>query len=332
MSGFTTHYDNLKVTRNAPPEVIKAAYRTLCQKYHPDRNTSGDAERIMQVVNRAYQVLSDPELRQEHDEWICEEELKAAEARQAQDRANWAPPPPPQQPPPTPRPSYTQAAQPPRYAEPAPRRSFGALFFWGFVLLAIVVGINFSDKSPSRPSSTYTRTPPPQTTQAPSPDTSSAAEVKPWEVVSETPIAAAPLEPVDHIAALVGKDRVPTRSGYIVGEDKLQGEGLSTVSIDNGQNQSDVLVKLVRLELGQAYPVRTFFISAGDKFVVEDVSPGQYDVRYLDRESGSIAKSTTFNLNQWDTFDGIQYDTIEMTLYQVAGGNMRTTRIPISEF
>lgn len=43
MKKIHTHYDNLKVARIAPPEVIRAAYRTLSQKYHPDKNP-GNAE------------------------------------------------------------------------------------------------------------------------------------------------------------------------------------------------------------------------------------------------------------------------------------------------
>jgi DnaJ-class molecular chaperone len=71
MARIHTHYDNLKVARNAPPEVIRAAYKTLSQKYHPDRNPgSRDAIRIIQIINLAYEVLSDPVRRQEHDEWI----------------------------------------------------------------------------------------------------------------------------------------------------------------------------------------------------------------------------------------------------------------------
>jgi curved DNA-binding protein CbpA len=71
MARIHTHYDNLKVARNAPPEVIRAAYKTLSQKYHPDRNPgSKDAIRIIQIINLAYEVLSDPAKRQEHDEWI----------------------------------------------------------------------------------------------------------------------------------------------------------------------------------------------------------------------------------------------------------------------
>lgn len=75
MARIHTHYDNLKVARNAPPEVIRAAYKTLSQKYHPDRNPNNpDAVRIIKIINSAYEVLSDPRKRQEHDEWIAREE------------------------------------------------------------------------------------------------------------------------------------------------------------------------------------------------------------------------------------------------------------------
>lgn len=75
MARIHTHYDNLKVARNAPPEVIRAAYKTLSQKYHPDRNpNSPDAIRIIQIINSAYEVLSDPVKRQEHDHWIAKSE------------------------------------------------------------------------------------------------------------------------------------------------------------------------------------------------------------------------------------------------------------------
>jgi DnaJ-class molecular chaperone len=79
MAKLHTHYDNLKVARNAPPEVIRAAYKTLSQRYHPDRN-AGDASatRTFQIISSAYETLSDPVRRQEHDAWIVAQE--AAEA------------------------------------------------------------------------------------------------------------------------------------------------------------------------------------------------------------------------------------------------------------
>lgn len=76
MARIHTHYDNLKVARDAPPEVIRAAYKTLSQKYHPDRHgNSAEAIRIIQIINSAYAVLSDPARRREHDDWISRNEV-----------------------------------------------------------------------------------------------------------------------------------------------------------------------------------------------------------------------------------------------------------------
>jgi curved DNA-binding protein CbpA len=75
MAKIHTHYDNLKVSRMAPQEVIRAAYKALSQKYHPDKNPGDEkAARIMAILNSAYETLSDPQRRKEHDEWITSEE------------------------------------------------------------------------------------------------------------------------------------------------------------------------------------------------------------------------------------------------------------------
>jgi curved DNA-binding protein CbpA len=77
-----THYDNLKVAHNAPSEVIRAAYRVLAQRYHPDLNRSPDAARVMKLLNEAYAVLSDPIQRAAHDAWI-EDQLASESIEQA---------------------------------------------------------------------------------------------------------------------------------------------------------------------------------------------------------------------------------------------------------
>jgi hypothetical protein len=75
MGKIHTHYDNLKVSRMAPQEVIRAAYKALSQKYHPDKNPGDEkAARIMAILNGAYDTLSDTQRRKEHDEWIAAEE------------------------------------------------------------------------------------------------------------------------------------------------------------------------------------------------------------------------------------------------------------------
>lgn len=85
MSKIKTHYDNLNVSRDAPTSVIKAAYKTLCQTYHPDKYEGGPEEalRIMKVINGAYAVLSDQDKRAEHDQWIDKQERENA-AHEAQ--------------------------------------------------------------------------------------------------------------------------------------------------------------------------------------------------------------------------------------------------------
>jgi len=75
MSKIRTHYDNLKVARNAPDAVIKAAHKALLQLHHPDKAADKtQAERITRIINEAREVLLDPERRKQHDEWIKEKE------------------------------------------------------------------------------------------------------------------------------------------------------------------------------------------------------------------------------------------------------------------
>ncbi|MFV2029006.1 J domain-containing protein [Neisseria sp. S1] len=76
-----THYDNLKVARDASPEAIRSAYRALCKQYHPDQNSHPDAHRIMSLVNRSYQVLSNPDSRRAHDRWIEEQILASQDGK-----------------------------------------------------------------------------------------------------------------------------------------------------------------------------------------------------------------------------------------------------------
>ena len=60
-------YETLQVTRNAEPEVIAAAYRSLARKYHPDRNASPAGTRRMQEINEAYEILKDPKKRRRYE-------------------------------------------------------------------------------------------------------------------------------------------------------------------------------------------------------------------------------------------------------------------------
>lgn len=64
------YYEILGLTKEAPADEIKKAYRKTALKYHPDRNP-GDksAEEKFKEAAEAYSVLSDPEKRQRYDQF-----------------------------------------------------------------------------------------------------------------------------------------------------------------------------------------------------------------------------------------------------------------------
>lgn len=61
------YYETLGVSRDADKEEMKQAYRRLARKYHPDVNKEAGAEERFKEINRAYEVLSEPETRARYD-------------------------------------------------------------------------------------------------------------------------------------------------------------------------------------------------------------------------------------------------------------------------
>ena len=64
------YYDILEVNKNASPEIIEKAYKTLVKKYHPDLQSDSlksEYEEKIKLINEAFETLSVPEKKSIYD-------------------------------------------------------------------------------------------------------------------------------------------------------------------------------------------------------------------------------------------------------------------------
>ena len=70
MADKRDYYEVLGVSKDADEAAIKKAYRVLAKKYHPDTNPGDkEAEAKFKEASEAYAVLSDPQKRQQYDQF-----------------------------------------------------------------------------------------------------------------------------------------------------------------------------------------------------------------------------------------------------------------------
>lgn len=85
------YYDILEVSETASLEVIKAAYRTLSKRYHPDtrkeKPLSKDID--MALVNEAYEVLSDEQKRKRYDEALKAQKTSSYQSQRTSDTQDY---------------------------------------------------------------------------------------------------------------------------------------------------------------------------------------------------------------------------------------------------
>jgi DnaJ-class molecular chaperone len=82
MDGFKDFYAVLGVAPAAAPEVIRAAYRALALRHHPDRHAHRAMDgSVMAGLNKAYEILSCPERRRAYDQWRHSVQIQFAAER-----------------------------------------------------------------------------------------------------------------------------------------------------------------------------------------------------------------------------------------------------------
>ena len=63
----TDYYEFLQIIPSAESETIYRIYRFHATRYHPDNPVTGDPEKFL-LLQRAFEVLSDPKRRAEYDQ------------------------------------------------------------------------------------------------------------------------------------------------------------------------------------------------------------------------------------------------------------------------
>ena len=305
-----SHYENLKVERDASPTAIRVAYRTLTRRYHPDRNPGdADAARIMSTVNVAYETLSDPAKRRAHDEWIDQAERAHASAARKNGAAGAA----------TARPHVSPftahvpaqpsdlpgASAPPRRPT---RRALHVGLAAGLATLAVAAALigKFALLG-----------------SAPALDVGAARAAA--AASTQAPIFVRP-------AAAPNGRHWPDRSGYVDGYEVQNTGGQSDITIDNARNDADMFAKLMSLDGPQATPVRTFFVRAHSSFKLTGLPYGTYDLRYRNLSDGRLSRSQFFTLEEGPTTGGTHHSSMTLPLYKLRDAGLQAYGLSEAEF
>lgn len=369
MSSIHTYYDVLMVSRGASQEVIRAAFKSLCQKYHLDRNTHPNAERTIQQINEAYSILSNPLERSKYDKQLLDYEQKVNQTfrekscSQGQNESTTSN---------HERKNNTVIINIPDSISfsnvkayirdllskltPLLIKAFSIIFC---VVIAMIL-FNFlltyfeDSNSYNTAQDIIDAQEEVQDAQEELNDADLATydameelnEVEPYlNDSTNNPFLSDSSESFynnntevqqastpNHMTYAPNGQPFPSSAGYVDGYPQLNNDGASTLTIDNSQNSEAIFGKLYFLDSIEPQAVRYFYIPGGGGLILRDISAGNYDIRYKDLENNSISKSESVSIEEYEEYDGLRFSAISMTLYAVSDGNMKTYSIPESEF
>lgn len=301
---MTTHYDTLQVHRKASPEVIQAAYKSLCKKYHPDKGKlePAQSEEMMKAVNEAYDVLSNPVRRMEYDGWLDAVAREQVYREHGDIKGGGAA-------------SYFKFNRPYSAIDPRQqvRGKYHSILLWSVVVLAAIGTLIFifSPDDADKDTNKFAV----KTGQAPSP-----------------PAGKPPLQqPVQTWAKAPNNLDWPPESGYLKGYPVLS-EGYSRLTVDNTKNDYNVHIKLYRVDEDKAVAVRQVYVIGGGKFAIDKIASGTYEVRYRNLRTGTLSRTERFVLKAVKTKSGIGHSNVTLTLFSDPKGNMPLHPVDAKDF
>lgn len=335
------HYETLQVACDASADVIKAAYRALSQRHHPDRNP-GDAGAVelMQAINSAHRVLLDPRRRRAYDAWLATHRPSGAKPtrvagspnRMASASRTQAGPVPPEAV--QPRPAHQQRER----TASAVFHSWRAAYWTGALVLlgCLVVPVGMERRS---------RTPAPQATAGgastpweirgldtaaeqsngrlskqiqhgrPAPESSPIVEPPPSSPVVQPAVmpVASGINPGLPIVSDPNGRPWPPGPGYVEGLPQEPGEGAGVVAVDNRLNAWPAFVRLVSADRG-GVAIRYVYVPAMATFRIEGIAPGRYALQFQNLVTGELADSGVFVIDQGERNDGLTHGKVDVVL------------------
>jgi hypothetical protein len=280
-----THYEILGIRPEATGEEVRVAYRQMCRRFHPDRHPRHPeaAARIMASINVAYDVLSHPQRRADYDT-----ELRGNGGTRAPRAPGPAPawthvPPGGWAAAPDPAPFFGSRHD--TAAEAAHRRARALRRLMAASALCCVAGLALGAWIAVSP-------PPP----APEQDVARLLSARdrlamsPGDVTKRAEQAGG--EPV-HIRPLESPNGLPWpgNSSELQGYVRRFNDGSARLVIDNRFGRSDVFAKVFRASVDGLEPACHVFVRNGDQLLLDQLRPGEYEVRYLTLDTGQTLRS-----------------------------------------
>ena len=125
----------------------------------------------------------------------------------------------------------------------------------------------------------------------------------------------------------------PERSDYLAGYEVLENTGKSTLNVENTKSESDVYLKLLSHKDGKVGVARHVYVKAGTSFVVQNISPGKYEIQYLDLTVGKAGRSNVFEVTETKTaMGGDEVSRLTVRLKTAVNGVLRVEQVSEKEF
>ena len=129
-----------------------------------------------------------------------------------------------------------------------------------------------------------------------------------------------------------GKKKQDGQESIVTGYDKSihvsRDWGNSTITIDNSKSSSSIYAKLYYIGDNMKEVARAFTVKKGDKFVLENLSAGSYELHCRDLATAKLYKTDTLVLDETDK----KSTDMTVILYGVTNGNLKTYPIDSRSF